>query len=437
MSGKLFVFSLKQHVGTSALPQVSTSDEVQRGQLLAATPKEHLGSFIYSSIAGTVTSVTDKQVVIRADGSQKEEYQKIPENDPLQMIKTAGIVGLGGAGFPTYMKLKGLQPGGTLLINAAECEPILFHNMERIKNNAAEIIKGIEHVMDIIKAESAIIAIKAKHKEEIECLKQAGLGGKIRIQTLRDLYPMGEERAIIRDSLGVLLDVHDLPSKINALVLNVETVFRIYEAIELRKPMISKDLTLAGRLSRNDNVKVLLDIPLGEVISDILETYVPDYLPYGELIEGGPFTGKSVKRNAPIIKTTNGILATIPFPQEKRKLGLLVCACGADEERMKEITKKMGTTFTGVEYCKNAIKLENGRYKCVNPGECPGQVEKVLKLKKSGADALLIGNCSDCSNTVMTIAPKLKIPVYHTTDFALRGADFPVVRKLKKDQGAY
>jgi len=96
---------------------------------------------------------------------------------------------------------------------------------------------------------------------------------------------------------------------------------------------------------------------------------------------------------------------------------------------MQEIARKMGAEVIAVERCKQAVEVR-GTLKCLNPGNCPGQAEKVLHLKKSGAEVLLIGNCSDCSNTVMAIAPKLHIPVYHITDGALRAMNLHLIRKL-------
>lgn len=131
----------------------------------------------------------------------------------------------------------------------------------------------------------------------------------------------------------------------------------------------------------------------------------------------------------PVIKTTGGIIVTETFLKGPDKMGLLVCACGADEKRLKQIAKDMTSKVVGVEYCKQAQKTKKG-YKCENPGICPGQVEKVMALKKTGAKAVLISNCSDCTNTVMSCAPKLKLPVYHCTDGALRAVNHKLIRKL-------
>ena len=153
---------------------------------------------------------------------------------------------------------------------------------------------------------------------------------------------------------------------------------------------------------------------------------------YGELIMGGPFTGKRTTMDSPIVKTTGGLIASECFMKGPSKIGILVCACGADKERLCEIAESMGSKVAGVEYCKQAIEVKGSR-KCENPGKCPGQVQKVMALKKAGAQAVLISNCTDCSNTVMSCAPKLGLPVYHCTDGALRAVNHKLIRKFSRN----
>jgi Na+-translocating ferredoxin:NAD+ oxidoreductase RnfC subunit len=150
---------------------------------------------------------------------------------------------------------------------------------------------------------------------------------------------------------------------------------------------------------------------------------------YGEIIMGGPFTGKSCALDDVLTKTSGGIIVTMEFITEKRPLGLLVCACGANGIRMREIAGKLKATVVGVQKCKQAQEVK-GVLKCENPGNCPGQAEKILELKKAGAQAILCGNCSDCTNTVMCAAPKLKMAVHHATDHVMRTVGHPLIRRL-------
>lgn len=429
----IYRFPLKQHVGKEAVPSVAAGDTVMRGQLLAYPAADVLSLPVHSSVYGIVTEVTSQEIVIRAAEEQSDEYLPLQAATPLEAIKEAGIPGLGGAGFPAYAKLSTPIQGGTVLVNAAECEPILCHNMTRIRQSTPEILKGLEIVMSLVKASEGIIAIKEIHKEEIAQLKAAISSPHIKLALLPNLYPMGEERAIVRETLGTLLPPDTLPAAANALVINVETLYRIYEAVEKHKPLIDKDLTIAGKIRGNhqsDLIQVFLDEPLGATTASLLEKAGGVSEGYGELIAGGPFTGKRTTPEAPFIKTTGGIIATECFLKGPPKIGLLVCACGADEQRLRQIAASIGSQVVGVEQCKQAREVR-GNLKCENPGHCPGQVQKVMALKKAGAQALLISNCTDCSNTVMSCSPQLGLPVYHCTDQALRAVNIPLIRKMK------
>jgi proline reductase-associated electron transfer protein PrdC len=241
---------------------------------------------------------------------------------------------------------------------------------------------------------------------------------------------MGEERAIIRETMGVLLGVESLPMEADAIVINAETACRIQEAVDLKKPLIDKDVTVAGKMKGNENlIQIFEDVPIGTTVGDLFEMAGGLEDGYGELIMGGPFTGKRTSLEAPIIKTTGGLIAAECFMPGPEKIGLLVCACGANKERLEEIAKSMGSEVVGVEYCKQAHTVKNS-LKCENPGRCPGQVQKVMALKKAGAQAVLISNCTDCSNTVMSCAPKMGLPVYHCTDGALRAVNQKLVRRI-------
>lgn len=422
-----YTLLLKQHIGAAAVPVVKAGDIVQAGQKIAAV--SGMGADLHASVSGTVEEITETAIVLKGIPPEPGEFVPIPEGTILERIRSAGIVGMGGAGFPTAVKLSGGIPGGTVIANAAECEPVLSHNIAQMEQNPAELYRGLLYAMESCGAVKGVIAVKAKHKKAIEALQSVMADERISLFELRDLYPMGEERALVREVLGVLLSPEDLPFKANAVVLNAETLSRIAQAVELGKPVISKNITIAGRLAGGPKTAVLMDVPLGARVGDLLDSVGGIAGEYGEIIAGGPFTGHSVTPDDVVTKTTGGLLVSMPFLHEKHKLGLLVCACGANEARMREIAANMGAEVVAVERCKQATEIR-GALKCENPGNCPGQAERVLRLKKAGAEALLIGNCSDCSNTVMSIAPKLHMPVHHSTDGVLRAMNLPLIRKL-------
>lgn len=425
-----YAFPLVQGIGAPSVPVVEVGDEVERGQKIAAIPEGKLGSNIHSSVSGTVEAVTDVEIVVRASASQPEGWARLSSKAPLDLIKESGLVGLGGAGFPTYVKLaKPFEGGGTVIVNAAECEPILGHNIERIEERPGRLVRGLEIAMELAQATEGVVAIKGSHAKAIEALKGV-LGPKMRVELLKEIYPVGEERALVREILGVLLPPTALPMEAKAIVINAETACRIVEAVDERKPLIDKDMTVAGKLD-GPLIQTFFDVPIGTTVGSMLEraggVSAKDH---GELIMGGPFTGKRTYPDRPVVKTCGGILVAEAFWKGPERIGLLVCACGADRERLEQIAESMGSRPVGVEYCKQAQEVKGVR-KCEDPGICPGQVQKVMALKKAGAQALLISNCTDCTNTVMSCAPQLKLPVYHCTDGPLRAVNMKLVRKIK------
>lgn len=442
-----YQFPLKQGIGGPSVPVVAAGDRVLRGQMIAEKAAKGPGSSIHSSVTGTVKEVTETSIFIDPDAEQSADYLPLKEGTPLEMVQASGLVGLGGAGFPTWMKLaKPLEKGGMVIVNAAECEPILSHNIDAIEKDPASLVRGLEIAMEIAQAEKGVIAIKKKHTEAVEALEKelnrsaslseslAGgcslLHPNVSLHLLRDMYPMGEERAIIREVTGKLLPVTSIPLDANIIVINAETAMRMHEAVDLKKPLIDKDLTVAGKIDHNKNlIQIFHDVPIGTPVADMFEKAGGASPDAGELIMGGPFTGKRTSMDAPVVKTTGGLIAAECFPRMPEKIGLLVCACGASEERMREIAASCGAEVVDVEFCKQAIPVKNAR-KCENPGKCPGQVAKVLAMKKAGAQTILIGNCTDCSNTVMSCAPQMGLPVYHTTDGALRAVNGKLVRKI-------
>ncbi|KHS58212.1 MULTISPECIES: proline reductase-associated electron transfer protein PrdC [Peptostreptococcaceae] len=418
---------LRQHVGAPCEAIVKVGDRVKKGSLIAKPTG--LGANIFSSVYGEVKEITEDAIIIEKDEDQPEEFVELEGEDKLQLIKDAGVVGMGGAGFPTAIKL------GTkvkyILVNAAECEPLLHHNVDQMVDNTELTIRGLKYVMEICQAEKGIFAIKAKNQKAVDALVEGTKGdNSLDIHLLPDIYPMGEERAVVREVLGILLQPTDLPSVADAVVINVETLQRVAEAIELKKPCFSKNVTVVGKLNGGTDPHVFMDVPVGTSVKELIERAGGIDGEYGEVIMGGPFTGKACELDDPITKTTGGIIVTQPFEDLKgEKMGLLVCACGGNEERMQDLAKKMNAEVVCVQKCKQAADVK-GNLKCENPGNCPGQALKVMNIKKAGAKHILIGNCTDCSNTVMGSAPKMNVEVHHQTDHVLQTVGKDVIRYM-------
>lgn len=387
-------YLLKQHVGKPDRSIVEVGQHLLRGELIAKP--DGLGANIYSSLSGTIVSVTKDRIILTPDKEQNmKEYVKLPEPDNyLEAIENAGIVGTGGAGFPTHVKLKNKIPGGYLIVNAAECEPLFCHNTEVEERYPKQIVRGIKYLLTITGAKVGYIAIKKKHHKAVIALAKACKDEpNIKVKFLTNMYPAGDERVVIRQLLGKVLEPGELPIKVNAIVQNVETVKRIVEAIELRKPFIDKDITLDGRIQEQSTV--FENIPMGLPAKHFINAAGGYINPHGDITVGGPFTGTTGKEDTPVTKTTSGFLVAMPYPNTHgKKFGILECECGGQEPRLREIVNKMNGEVISFRRCKRMV-LVNGRYRCSLPGICPGQAEAVLGMKKDGAESILTGTCQD------------------------------------------
>ena len=383
---------LKQHVGGPCQAIVNVGDHVKRGQLVAVPAG--LGANIHASLSGVVEEITEMDIVVKLDKEQTDDYVRLEKTDDyLQKIKDAGIVGVGGAGFPTGIKFSTKIPGGYVIANAAECEPILGHNVKFMEEHPEVVVRGLKYIMELNDAKEGYIDIKTKYRKALLALGKACKDEpNISVKILPNMYPAGDERVIVRETLGVILQPGQLPLEANAIISNVETIKHVVNAIEEDKPLIDKDLTVGGRVQ---NPSIFMDVPIGLPISVFIEKAGGYINPHGEIVRGGPFTGRPAREEEPINKTTGGLLVAMPYPQEKEKVGILICECGAQEERLRQIADGMGAEVVSVQMCKRMKPDKNGRLRCELPGICPGQAEKVLKMKKDGAKAVIAGTCQD------------------------------------------
>lgn len=385
---------LRQHVGKPCRPVVAKHDDVVKGQLIAVP--DGLGAKIHASVSGRIYEISEDEISILMDEQQPASYLQIPDTEShLEAIEEAGVVGAGGAGFPTHIKLKQPLPGGTVIINAAECEPVLKHNMAFSVDYPDRVLRGLKYAMAMVGAAKGIIAIKPKNRQAMLALgKRCKDDEAVTVKFLPEIYPAGDERVIVREIMGIELEPGALPAVAGAVVLNVETVKNITAAIEDRKPVITKDITVGGRVKDAHGGVVFNDVPIGMPVETYIRQAGGFVAPYGEILLGGPFTGKAGAVDSPVTKTLGGVLVAMPFPGEVRRVGVIACECGAQEERLREIAAGMGAEVVAETKCKRMVEV-GGRYRCEKPGICPGQTEKVLELKKKGAQVILTGTCED------------------------------------------
>ncbi len=331
---KQLVIPVQQHIGSAAEPIVKPGERVLKGQMLARAT-EYVSAPIHASTSGKVVAIEERPVphpsglpglciVLESDGEDRwKELQPHPdytELDPSALrnvIRDAGIVGLGGAGFPSFIKL---NPGpdnsvDTLILNGAECEPYITCDAMLMQEHPRRIIDGLLIMKHALRAKQCIIAIEdnkkvahtllvnALHEHEAEFIK---------IVQIPTIYPTGGEKQLIKVLTGKEIPSHHLPINLGIICHNVATAVAVADAVELGKPLISRIVTFTGELlSKPCNLEVLIGTPF----SDLFDFCHYQPKESERILMGGPMMGFIIPDNhIPVIKTTNCILV-----QDKQK----------------------------------------------------------------------------------------------------------------------
>ena len=325
---KQAIIPLVQHIGAPAQAEVKVGDKVKVGQLLAKAGG-FVSANISSPVSGTVTKIGDwtdawgapgQAIYIDVEGDVwMPEIDRTPDLvrqctlEPkaiIDKIAAAGIVGLGGACFPTHVKL--LPPPGkraeVLIVNGVECEPYLTCDHQLMMEHGEEIIIGIEILKKALGVDRAIIGIENNKKDAIEHmgkLAQSKLG--IEVLPLQLKYPQGGEKQLIDACIGRQVPSGALPIEVGAVVDNVATIYAVYEAVQKNKPLISRVMTVTGKnVSKPGNYSVRFGTPIEEVIA--LAGGIP--ADTGKIIGGGPMMGRAMDHveGMPANKRLSGLL---------------------------------------------------------------------------------------------------------------------------------
>lgn len=233
----------------------------------------------------------------------------------IQKIKDAGVVGAGGAGFPTHVKVA--SQAQSVIVNGAECEPLLRVDQQLMEVKADKMIQGLMAVMKATGATEGIVALKGKYKRAIASLEKAVIGKPIRINILGDFYPAGDEHVTVYESTGRLVPQGGIPLKVDCVVNNVETLLNIADAIE-GKPVTDTYLTITGEVPQ----PLTLKLPIGTSVLEALRIVGQTNLEGMKVIEGGPMMGKVIEDlNQPITKTTKGLIVlSLKHPLIQKRL---------------------------------------------------------------------------------------------------------------------
>jgi Na+-translocating ferredoxin:NAD+ oxidoreductase RnfC subunit len=222
--------------------------------------------------------------------------------DLIKQVREAGVVGAGGAGFPTHVKLDAKVD--YFILNGAECEPLLRVDQQLIKAFAPEVIAGVKSIIETIGANKAFIAIKGKHKDAVQRVTECIDDDRISIMLLEDFYPAGDEQVLVYEVLHRVVPEMGIPLKVGCVVMNTETVLNIYNSLS-DIPVTETYLTITGKVSN----PITLKLPIGTSIRDALSHCGVMDIKGIKVIDGGPMMGKIIDDiNDPITKTTKGLI---------------------------------------------------------------------------------------------------------------------------------
>ena len=342
---KTVVLPMSMHLGAPATPIVAVGDKVKVGQKIGEAAG-FISAPIHSSVSGTVIAIEDRphatrgtclSVVIQSDGLGTI-HEDIKPNKPLEeltpdalieIVKHAGIVGMGGAGFPTYVKLKPNKPIDAVLINACECEPMLTADHRVLLEFADDIIFGLQAEMKTVNAPKGIIVIEENKPDAIALLREktAGIEG-IEVLEVATQYPQGGEKMLIKRAMGRSVPSGGLPADVGACVSNVSTVKAIADALKTGMPLIERVTTVTGKYIPNPgNFVVRVGTPASALVEACGGISAEDVL----VKAGGPMMGfPQTTLDTPIMKGSNGIIAIdndVTEPQECIKCGRCVDVC--------------------------------------------------------------------------------------------------------------
>lgn len=319
------VLPLNQHRGAPARPVVAEGDRVLKGQLIAE-PDAFISAAVHAPTSGTVTGILDHAIphpsgmsapciVIVPDGEDRwcqhqglEDYRQVAPGELLDLIREAGIAGLGGAGFPTQIKLGPRQPVATLIINASECEPYITADDALMRERAADIVAGIRILAHILEGpDETLIGIEDNKPEAAAALRAQLAGTDIELVEVPTKYPSGGEKQLIQILTGKEVPSGKLPIDVGVACQNVGTCYAIARAIDHGEPLISRITTVTGEAcDHNRNYEVLLGTP----VSHVLAASGFDASRCSRLVMGGPMMGFALPDpDVPVIKTTNCLLA--------------------------------------------------------------------------------------------------------------------------------
>lgn len=328
---KTVVIPMSMHAGAPAEPIVAVGDLVKVGQKIGEA-KGFISANIHASVSGKVIAVEPRahatngnvmSVVIESDGKDTlhesvkpaGSLDSLTPDDIVNLVREKGIVGMGGAGFPTSVKIKPPKPVDTILLNGCECEPYLTADHRLMVEYADDIIFGLKAFLKATGAEKGIIAIEDNKHDAIEIM-QSKIADMPNIEVIvaKTKYPQGAEKMLIKKALGRSVPSGGLPADVGAVVANVSTVKAVSDAIQTGMPLVDRIVTITGeRIKKPGNYIVKIGTPVKELVSYCGGVTSDDVT----IKMGGPMMGFELNNlEVPVMKGTNGIIAIEPVTSE-------------------------------------------------------------------------------------------------------------------------
>ncbi len=335
----------------------------------------------------------------------------------VDILKQNGIAGAGGAGFPTYAKLD--KKADTIILNCAECEPLLRLHKQLLEKYSYEILSTLDMIAEAVGASDVIIAIKPSYKEAVDSINEnLEFFSKIKIKFLPEVYPAGDEVVTIYETTGRVVPPGNIPISVGVTVFNVETIYNAYNAITNNIPVTEKYVTVTGEVATPITVKVPIGTPFSELIKAAGGATVKKY----SLINGGPMTGTLTTTTAVVGKTTNAILV---MPQDHYIIN----------KRTSKITIDMKRAMSACCQCMMCTDL-CPRNLLGHPIE-PHEFMRAATSGDFGDKAAYIGTmfCSSCGVCEMyacgqNLSPKTLIATFKNE---LRKSGVPIPRDVHAD----
>ncbi|MCK4664299.1 MAG: electron transport complex subunit RsxC [Bacteroidales bacterium] len=409
---KTVTIPISQHIGAPAIPVVNKNDIVKTGQLIAKSGG-FVSTNIHSSVSGKVvkidamldsTGYKQKAVVINVEGDEWEE--SIDHNPALikditltaeeiiKKVNDAGIVGLGGATFPSHVKLSVPKDKKVdcLIINGVECEPYLTSDHQLMLEKADEIMVGTQILKKALNVTKALIGIENNKPDAIQHLTETTKKYEgIEVYSLKVKYPQGGEKQLIKALINREVPSGKLPLDVNTVVHNVGTAYAVYEAVQKNKPLIERIVTITGKsVKKPSNFITRIGTPVSELIE--ASGGLPEDT--GKIINGGPMMGKTLNStDVPVTKGTSGILL-IPEKETKRRQlqncircakCVTVCPMGLEPYILMSLTEKK--MFDKAEAEKILDCMECGSCSYICPSDRP--LLDYIRLGKSTVNKII------------------------------------------------